>query len=264
MSRNTLSRISLLVLLALCAAVTGSRPALAQSSCAPFVPCTDKNGCPDLIVDATQIPIDLSLKKETWTSTDCAVVEGEVVAGDRWLLRFDSATPNLGPGDLIIGNPLDHPDWFDFVTCHGHPHFKEYTDYRLWTPKAYAQWIALRQADPSACARDVLAANPNVARQLITGKKQGFCVVDVLPYSLGACAGVRSNAHFTSCDKMGLSVCQEDFYGFFFDGQWLDVTGLQAGDYVLEIEVNAEHFFQETDYTNNSASITVTLPKGLH
>jgi len=48
------------------------------------------------------------------------------------------------------------------------------------------------------------------------------------------------------------------------DGQWIDVTGLQAGDYVLEIEVNAERFFQETDYSNNSASIRVTLPKGLH
>ena len=63
---------------------------------------------------------------------------------------------------------------------------------------------------------------------------------------------------------MGLSVCQTDFYPAFLDGQWIDVTGLQAGDYVLEIEVNAERFFQETDYSNNSASIRVTLPKGLH
>ncbi|OLD64429.1 MAG: hypothetical protein AUI47_06010 [Acidobacteria bacterium 13_1_40CM_2_68_5] len=240
-------------------------PAPAQTSCVPFVPCTDNKGCPDMIVDGTQIPIDLSLGKETWTSSECAVIEGEVAAGDRWLLRFDSATPNLGPGALIIGNPLEHPEWFDLVTCHGHPHFKEYTDYRLWTTKGYEAWTALRQANPTACPRDLLAANPSLGRQLVTGRKQGFCVVDVYQYTDGVCAASKNHpTKYSSCDDMGLSVCQTDFYPAFLDGQWIDVTGLQAGDYVLEIEVNAERFFQETDYLNNSASIRVTLPKGLH
>ncbi len=256
-------RLPIAVLLAVVLAGLSPAAAQSQTSCVPFVPCTDRQGCPDLIVDGTQIPIDLTLNKETRTSADCAVVEGEVVAGSRWLLRFDSATPNLGPGDLIIGNPLDHPEWFDLVTCHGHPHFKEYTDYRLWTPKGYQQWIALRAANPTACARDLLAANPNLTNQLVTGRKQGFCVVDVYPYREGVCAGSKSHERYTSCDKMGLSVCEVDIYGFNLDGQWIDVTGLPAGDYVLEIEANAEHFFQETDYSNNSAAITVTLPKGL-
>jgi hypothetical protein len=238
-------------------------PAQTQTTCVPAVPCSDRHGCPDLIIDDSYLPADLALNQEIWTSTDCAVVEGEVAAGDRWLLRFDTGTPNLGPGDLIIGKPTDHPEWFDLVTCHGHPHLKEYSDYRLWTPRAYQQWLALRLANPTACARDLLAANPNLAKQLVTGRKQGFCVVDVYPYTQGVCAGIRSHAHYFSCDDMGLSVCQGDFYQAPLDGQWVDVTGLQAGSYILEVEVNAEHFFQEADYSNNSAAITVTLPKGL-
>ena len=251
------------IVLSIALAMVTPSVARGQTACVPTVPCTDKNGCPDLIVDGTELTTNLALNRETWTSSDCAVVEGEVAAGDRWLLRFDIATPNLGPGDLIIGKPTDHPEWYDLVTCHGHPHFKQYSDYRLWTSKGSQQWLALRPANPAACARVLLAASPNLARQLVTGRKQGFCVVDVLPYSRGTCAGVKSRARYLSCDDMGLSVCQEDLYDWLLDGQWIDVTGLQAGSYILETEVNAEHFFEETDYTNNSAAISVTLPKGL-
>ena len=265
MDRFPVARIPLFCLAVLIAAVAVALPARAQSqsTCVPVVPCADKNGCPDLTVDGRELSPNLTLNRETWTSSDCAVIEGEVAAGDRWLLRFDVATPNLGPGDLIIGKPTDHPEWFDLVTCHGHPHFKEYSDYRLWTPRGYEQWLALRQANPTSCARDLLAANPGLAKQLTTGRKQGFCVVDVIPSTQGTCPGLWTHLHYRSCDDMGLSVCWEDYYDSFLDGQWIDVTGLQAGSYVLEVEVNAEHFFQETDYSNNSAAITVSLPKGL-
>ncbi len=266
MDRSLLCRVVFVSMLVLFGGFAAARPSSAQTqtTCVPAIPCSDKNGCPDLIVDGSEIPPNLALNKETWTSTDCSVAEGEVTAGDRWLLRFDTATPNLGPGDLIIGKPTDHPEWFDFVTCHGHTHFKEYSDYRLWTPKDYAQWLALRQTNPTSCARDLLVANPNLAKKLVTGRKQGFCVVDVYHYTQGVCAGSKDRPRYFSCDDMGLSVCQADFYAAWFDGQWIDVTGLSAGDYILEVEVNAEHFFQETDYSNNSAAITVTLPRGLH
>src|SRR6266850_833705 len=118
------------IVLSIALAMVTPSVARGQTTCVPTVPCTDKNGCPGLIVDGTELTTNLALNRETWTSSDCAVVEGEVAAGDRWLLRFDIATPNLGPGDLIIGKPTDHPEWYDLVTCHGHPHFKQYSDYR--------------------------------------------------------------------------------------------------------------------------------------
>lgn len=43
------------------------------------------------------------------------------------------------------------------------------------------------------------------------------------------------------------------------DGQWIDVTGLAPGYYVLEAEVNAERFFEESSYENNAAANVVEV-----
>jgi hypothetical protein len=242
------------------ASSSGSPVAGLGSSCEPFVPCTDHDGCPDLVVDGSFLSGFWSLERRTFTTEQCAVIEGEIQAGDRWLLRFPSATPNLGPGDLIIGRPTAHPEWFDFQTCHGHPHFKEYADYRLWTTQGYVEWTALRQAHPGVCASNLLNANPRVAAEMIQGRKQGFCVGDVFPTDLGPCHGERRPSKHYSCDRQGISVCWADIYRPQLDGQWIDVTGLRGGDYVLEEEVNAEHFFEEADYANNSSAVTISLP----
>ena len=66
----------------------------------------------------------------------------------RELIQFSTQTNNIGPGALVIGNPLDHPECFDLVTCHGHPHIQDYADYRLWTEAGYERWRALRAAHP--------------------------------------------------------------------------------------------------------------------
>jgi lysyl oxidase len=230
----------------------------APTADAQVVPCADPRGCPDLIVDASKLA-QTFIDKATFASTDCAVIEGEVEAGTRKLLRFNFSTPNLGPGDLFIGSPWPHiaanDGWFIYPTCHGHPHFAQYADYRLWTVDGYTAWKALRDANPGALASDLLAANPNLAAQMIVGRKFGFCVIDVIQYSTTALA------KYTSCfDNQGISVGWADLYGYRLDGQWIDITDVPGGTYVLEGEVNAEHFFTEADYSNNSATTVVKLP----
>ena len=197
------------------------------------------------------------IETRTFSSTDCAVVEGETQAGTRTLLRFPAGFPNLGPGDLIIGNPLDHPELFDFVTCHGHPHFKEYADYRLWTLSGWSDWDALRAANPGALARDLLEAHPELASQMVAGAKQGFCSIDVYRYA------TRERATYTSCIyNQGISVGWGDLYGPSLDGQWVDITNLAPGKYMLEVEVNAEQLFEEEDYSNNRGATAVTISAG--
>jgi hypothetical protein len=223
----------------------------------PLLPCSDPNGCPDLIVDQNKLK-HWKIQTTNFSADDCAVVEGETGgAGTRKLLRFTFTTPNLGPGALIVGDPNDHPELFDFVTCHGHVHYKEYADYRLWTLNGYINWQALRQANPGALASELLAANPAVAAEMISGAKRGFCVVDVVRY-------VRRAApqQYTSCDFQGISVGWADEYGLQLDGQWVDITGLARGKYMLEAEVNAERVFKErvNGYSNNSAAVPVRIP----
>lgn len=212
------------------------------------VPCTDPLGCPDLI--SWEDTMNPHVKTKTFKAQDCNVVEGSTQAGTRRLLEFTFTTPNLGPGDLIVGDPSAHPEWFEWGACHGHYHFKLYAEYRLWTPAKFAQWDALRNANPQMSAAQVLAANPTLT--YITSKKQGFCVIDVLPYTVGV-------PKYVVCNYQGISVGWADEYSTDLDGQFIDITGVASGQYVLEEEVNAHQLYKETNYNNNRAHVTVTL-----
>jgi hypothetical protein len=159
----------------------------------------------------------------------------------------------VGLADLVIGRPSAHPEFFEWGVCHRHYHFREYADYRLWTQDAYASWIAARGARPGSTAADVLAAEPSLATGLVAGHKQGFCVIDIVAPAPGL------TPRYGHCGDQGLSVGWADRYSYFLDGQWIDVTGRPVGFYILEVEVNAERLFEESDYANNAASTVVDV-----
>ncbi len=100
---------------------------------------------PDLIVDAAALSAFLSVTEEKFSPGSCAVQEGFVsMPGWHTLLRFNTSTPNIGLGALVIGNPAQCGSLFEMSTCHGHLHFREYADYRLWTLGGYETWVARR------------------------------------------------------------------------------------------------------------------------
>jgi len=214
------------------------------------VPCTDVRGCPDLVVDGNRF--NATNRTENFSTTNCQVVEGMVQAGTRRVMRFTFTTPNNGPGDLNVGAPSQHPDLFVFSSCHNHYHFRQYADYRLWTPSQFATWDQLRTQNPTMLAKDVLAAHPELTP--VAGNKQGFCVIDIVNYT------PLAPSHYGSCSNdQGISVGWADEYISSLDGQFIDVTNVVNGTYVLEAEVNAEHVFIETNYTNNRTSRSVTV-----
>ncbi|MGH7858192.1 MAG: lysyl oxidase family protein [Candidatus Binatia bacterium] len=220
------------------------------------VPCSDASpptiGCPDLVVDAsTMRPF---VQQRTFGPTSCSVIEGETLPGSRTLLRFTFTTPNLGAGDLVVGSPEDHPEWFELSTCHGHFHFREYADYRLWTLEGFARWLLLRAENPGVPSPELLREHPDLLSELVTGEKRGFCVIDVRRY-------LPTAPIYQSCSgNQGIIVGWADEYHWSLDGQWVDVTDVPSGDYVLEAEVNAERLYVESEYANNSAAVRVRLP----
>lgn len=220
----------------------------------PVIPCTDPRGCPDLVVDGSQLSQG-GIVKKTFTSTDCEVVEWGQATGTRYLFTFTSATPNVGKGDLTIGNVTNWPQIFYFSPCHNHYHMRNYTAYRLWTPQGYQEWQALRAANPDALPDDILAAHPELSSQLVVGKKFAYCIIDFYPLP-----GTTKPGKYNDCiANQGISVGWADAYFWFFHGQYIDVTGLPPGNYILEDEVNPNHYLQESNYTNNAAAITITL-----
>jgi hypothetical protein len=242
---------------------SGTASPLVAQTCAPQNACTDPRGCPDFVVDEGTLRAILGAETRTFADTDCAVVEGEVPAGTNRFIYFATTIVNIGPGAITLGNPADHPEWFELETCHGHPHIREYADYRIWPIAAWEEWRALRTSYPDACADDLLAANAPLAAKMIRGAKRGFCLYDVvlisdLPNATVVCPEIPDPLTYPDCTYSGLGVCWADIYEpipGFTDGQWISITGLPTGDYVLENEANARHFFDEADFKNNTAFV---------
>lgn len=231
---------------------------VAAAKVKPAVPCTDPRGCPDLIVFDDYLH-QVQVVHRTFTPADCDVIEFGQPVGDRVLLAFWSVTPNVGAGDLVIGAVADHPKWFTFSSCHDHYHFKEYADYRLWTPEGYEAWTALRAANPNGIPRDLLAAYPDIASQMVAGRKMGFCVIDLGIYPFADFE--PDPGKYGDClTDQGLSRGWMDAYPIGVAGQYIDVTDVAPGHYVLEDEVNAERFFEESDYANNAEAVVVGVP----
>ncbi|MEA3190270.1 MAG: serine protease [Thermoplasmata archaeon] len=223
------------------------------------VPCADAPHCPDLIVDPVSLASTVRLDTRAFAADHCAVAENSTAAGTRTLLRFDFVSPNIGLGDLEVGRPADHPEWFEWGTCHGHWHFSEYADYRLWDPAGYAAWQAVRAAHPGMPPAAVLAAYPELLEHMVAGHKQGFCIIDFLPWG-SPVAGTVNPRQFRYCSEgQGITSFWADKYSLFLDGQWVDVTGLAPGPYVLEAEVNPERLYVESDYANNAAAVLVVV-----
>ena len=101
------------------------------------------------------------------------------------------------------------------------------------------------------------------------GHKAGFCLgdrYDTAPGSLpgepagpvwaGECG--RSRPDLLSLSE-GISVGWGDDYVPLLEGQYVDVTGLPPGRYVLVHRVNADRALRESDYGNDAASVLLEL-----
>ncbi|HEY1100772.1 MAG TPA: lysyl oxidase family protein, partial [Myxococcota bacterium] len=73
----------------------------------------------------------------------------------------------------------------------------------------------------------------------------------------------RDGQFFCSLDgslPQGISKGWADTYGKHLDCQWVDITGVPAGTYTLEVHVNPQHIFDELDLMNNVARVPVEIP----
>jgi len=239
--------------------LTGAALVLAPPPGTPLlspVPCRDL--CPDMTIATNYLQPYLTTR--TFDASDCSVQEGMAPPGTNRFVEFTTGVPNKGPGDLVVGSPSADPSRFTWSACHGHWHLKEYAAYRVWTPAGYDAYMQLRLLHPFAPAKELL---PMLAPELqpVAGNKQGFCVFDVQRFTVinGAVDNLLFDNHGYGCGNMGISAGWGDVYGAGTPGQWVVVTGLPPGDYVVENEVNADHFYQELDYLNNSVGKTIHL-----
>ena len=192
-------------------------PSLGQrTSVSSDIPVYSNGGKPDLTIDPKRFVSQMEIVDRYFSPEDCALVEGSVGgSGYRRLLRFDTVVVNGGDGDLVVGDPTDRRNpyyrWFVYSPCHMHYHISGFSNYQL------------------------LNLDRTVAAQ---GHKQAFCLEDLLKYSNN-----RSNGY--TCRSQGITSGWGDWYFKQLSGQWIDITGVPEGDYIVHNEINAAGTFDE-------------------
>jgi hypothetical protein len=178
---------------------------------------------PDLIIYGPYT--NPRLVTETFAPDNCEINEC-ATPGTRRLLRFDTYTRNQGTADLILGDPIGNP-LFRFDPCHGHYHFEAFADYRLF--------------DLSG-------------RLAAVGNKVGFCLEDLERFDP---SGAATPAY--DCTFQGIQRGWADIYNASLPCQYIDVTGVAEGEYVLELEIDPDNLLEESNETNNITRVPVTI-----
>lgn len=198
-------------------ALVSGRSFAQRTSVSSDFPIYNNNGNPDLTVDPKRFVSQMEIVDRLFQTDDCALVEGSIGGpGYRRLLRFDTVLINSGSADLTIGDPTDSANpyfsVFEFSPCHGHYHITGFSNYQL------------------------LNLDRTIAAQ---GHKQAFCLEDLLKYS-----NDNKSSGYT-CHDQGITSGWGDWYFKQLSGQWVDITGVPEGDYIVHVEINAAGTFSE-------------------
>jgi Lysyl oxidase len=232
------------VLAAVVAAVLATQPwAGSQAGTQPLLPDLDQAS-----------PSALSLRRE----------------GRRTLLVFGSAVDNVGTGPLLIeANRRSRSDarmqarqaivrsdrsrvyrdlgrllWYERAETHSHWHLHHFARYELRTADGSDR--LLRSTKMGFCLGDRYDANRRV-------RMRGEPAEAVWTHECG-----RGRPDLLTLSE-GISVGFGDDYDPYLEGQYVDVTRLPAGRYVLVHTANYVRHLRESDYGNNSASVLLAL-----
>lgn len=124
--------------------------------------------------------------------------------------------------------------WMAYHPAHNHFHVDNYASYQLMP-----------------------ASGEGLPRN---GTKTSFCIIDTDRVS-AKLPGAPKRPVYSLCgtDRQGMSVGWGDSYGYHLDGQSIDITGLDDGDYVLSIHIDPQGHFLETSVTDNVSTVNIRI-----
>ena len=187
----------------------------------------------------------------------------------RFRLGFRSAVRNVGAGPLIIDGHRAGVDRAtmvaDQVVVHdgaprsvvqhvGRLRFVVSPDHRHWHLLRFQRYELRRAGSTIPLARD---------------RKTGFCLGDRYAVTGRTLPARAAAPRYTSrCGleqtqrlgiREGISVGYGDDYAANLEGQYLPLTGVPDGEYVLVHRANEDRRIQESGYGNNAASVRFSL-----
>ncbi|XP_023675590.2 lysyl oxidase homolog 1-like isoform X1 [Paramormyrops kingsleyae] len=187
----------------------------------------EQRGLPDLVPDPNYVQASTYVQRAHLYSLRCAAEEkclassaygSETTDYDmRVLLRFPQRVKNQGAADFLPNRPRHTWEWH---SCHQHYHsMDEFSHY------------------------DLLEVNSG--RKVAEGHKASFCLEDT------TCDFGHLKRYACTSHTQGLSPGCYDTYNADIDCQWIDITDVKPGNYILKLQVNPKYLVLEADFTNN-------------
>jgi hypothetical protein len=193
--------------------------------------------------------------------------------GARRCMRFDQILANLGDGPFELRYRMDGiatdpqlrqriyrsdgshrdrvADSYEFHPAHAHFHYRNFAQSQLW------------------------AAGPDGARvgdePLRSGRKNGFCMIDVENVWFGRKGDGARTYYFPRCNAPtevegehtymvnGISPGWADVYNWFLADQFIEVSDVPDGCYVLRTEADPKDTIVESDESDNTHSVLLRL-----
>ncbi|KAF3702099.1 Protein-lysine 6-oxidase [Channa argus] len=190
-------------------------------------------GLPDLVPDPYYIQASAYAQRVPMYNLRCAAEENCLSSSayrssirdydTRMLLRFPQRVKNQGTADFLPNRPRYSWEWH---SCHQHYHsMDEFSHY------------------------DLLDATTH--RSVAEGHKASFCLEDT------SCDYGYYRRYACTAHTQGLSPGCYDTYNADIDCQWIDITDVKPGNYILKISVNPYYQVPESDYSNNNVRCEV-------
>jgi hypothetical protein len=194
-------------------------------------------------------------------------------------LRFNQTFANVGegPAELHFAVPKDlndashnvfartyfsdGPDHFvdspagewEFHAAHQHYHYQSFAQSNLWVADAEGRRVG---TVPIRGGRKVSFCLEDEALDALRWGKEG---VGPRFYRAPDCLVLVAEDTLYNYLIQGLTPGWDDIYDWFLPGQYIDVAGLESGDYVLETIVDPDNKLVESDETNNCGTVLVRM-----
>jgi hypothetical protein len=188
-------------------------------------------------------------------------------------LRFDQIIANVGAGPFELRYRMDglatdqelrqriyrsngsswerFADTYEFHPAHAHFHYKNFAQSRLWLSNAKGKR---------------LGASP-----VRIGKKNGFCMIDVENIWWGRKGDAARTYYFPRCNAPtetdatgsymvnGISVGWADVYNWYLADQFIEVSGLANGYYLLETQADPKNTVLEGRNDDNMSTTLIRI-----
>jgi len=158
-------------------------------------------------------------------------IRGGAVSGSTQQVYQRIYNTHGGHSNRLAGTFIFHPD-------HRHTHFEDFSDYKI----------------------RMIVGTSGVGEILAKTEKVSFCLIDWTVYN-PSLANHSPRPHYLSCGStvQGISVGWADIYESSLPGQWIDVTDIPSGQYWLESTADPKNRLKESNETNNTTRIKITL-----